>query len=103
MLITLEEAKQYLDVIHDADDDKLEILLEAAIDEGARYLGYDGVLAYEDYIESSENPSGELPKSVMMGMLLLLQRNYQTPVNDIAPLRKAAETLLFPYRIGFGI
>lgn len=103
MLITLSEAKQYLDVIHSSDDAKLTILLEAAIDEGSRYLGYDDTAAYEEFIDSSENPSGVIPKSVFMGMLLLLQRNYQCPVNEMESLVKGAQSLLFPYRIGFGI
>ncbi|MGL4711661.1 MAG: head-tail connector protein [Shewanella sp.] len=37
--ITLEQAKQFLDVIHDEDDAKLQLLLNAAEDEACQFMG----------------------------------------------------------------
>lgn len=86
----LATVKSYLDVIHDADDDKLELLLEAAEDEALRFCNLDAF------------PS-EIPASMEMGILLLVQANYQAQPSEIEILRKAAEYKLMPHRSEIGV
>lgn len=70
-VINLETAKQYLDVIHTADDDKLQRLLDAAEDEALRFLDVD---SFADICcESSSEVV--LPPSVESAVLVLLQAN----------------------------
>lgn len=91
-VITLADAKKFLDVIHSADDEKLQNLLDAAEDEAAKFINVESLESYS-----------ELPFSVVIGILLLLQANYQADVDDIPKLRSAAETKLMPYRDLMGV
>lgn len=91
-VITLADAKSFLDVIHSSDDGKLQILLDAAEDEASKFLNV------ADLTEWSE-----LPYSIFMGVLLLLQANYQATPDEIPKIRSAAETKLMPYRVELGV
>ena len=91
-IVALADAKSFLDVIHDSDDDKLQLLLDAAEDEAAKFLNVAGLDEWT-----------ELPFSILIGTLLLLQANYQAPPDDIPKLRAAAETKLMPYRVEMGV
>ena len=91
-VISLTDAKNFLDVIHNSDDDKLQLLLDGAEDEAARFLN----------VESLDEWT-ELPYGIVLGVLLLLQANYQAPPDDIPKLRSAAETKLMPYRVEMGV
>ncbi|MCU7998129.1 head-tail connector protein [Shewanella sp. SM95] len=95
--ITLEQAKQFLDVIHDEDDAKLQLLLNAAEDEACQFMGRESLTIQLD------ETTAELPASITMGVMILLQANYQATPEDAEKLRKAAEIKLTPYRIGWGI
>ncbi|MCS6175366.1 head-tail connector protein [Shewanella baltica] len=95
--ISLEQAKQFLDVIHDEDDAKLQLLLNAAEDEACQFMGRESLTILLD------ETTAELPASITMGAMILLQANYQATPEDAAKLRKAAEIKLTPYRIGWGI
>ncbi|MCU8008504.1 head-tail connector protein [Shewanella sp. SM87] len=95
--IYLEQAKQFLDVIHDEDDAKLQLLLNAAEDEACQFMGRESLTILLD------ETTAELPASITMGVMILLQANYQATPEDAAKLRKAAEIKLTPYRIGWGI
>lgn len=95
--ITLEQAKQFLDVIHDEDDAKLQLLLNAAEDEACQFMGRESLTILLD------ETTAELPASITMGVMILLQANYQATPEDASKLRKAAEIKLTPYRIGWGI
>lgn len=92
-VITLNEAKAFLDVIHSADDDKIELLLDAAIDEASQFLNS------ELLHESSSEP---LPGSIKIGVLLLLQANYQATPDEAHKLRQVAEIKLQPHRAQLG-
>ncbi|WP_334159733.1 head-tail connector protein [Achromobacter insolitus] len=106
-VISLETAKRFLDVIHNADDAKLQMLLNSAEDEAVQYMGrgllepvpaailVDGVLV-------SADPLTAPPDSMVLGVMLLLQASYQASPDDIAKLRAAAEVKLAPHRIGWG-
>jgi len=91
-VISLADAKAFLDVIHDSDDMKLQNLLESAEDEAAKFLN---VANLDEWTE--------LSYSIYIGILLLLQSNYQASPDDIAKLRMAAETKLMPYRVEMGV
>jgi len=103
VLVTLTQAKQYLDVIHTFDDAKLTLLLNAAIDEAIQFCGYDTAEDFEDYLDSSESIYNGTPDGFVMGVLLLVQGNYQSSPDDVRRLRDAAEIKLMPYRVGLGI
>lgn len=91
-VISLADAKSFLDVIHSSDDVKLQHLLDAAEDEASRFLN---ATALTDW--------SELPYSIFMGVLLLLQANYQASPDEIPKIRSAAETKLMPYRVELGV
>lgn len=108
-LISLQEAKDFLDVFISSDDDKLQILLNGAIDEAVRFINQETPEDYEEWLltsenpyVTSENPTG-VPPSFVVGALLLLQANYQASPMEIETLRKAAEVKLYPLRINLGI
>lgn len=90
-IITLETAKQYLDVIHNADDAKLQLLLDAAENEAAEFCNRD----LDDW--------DDVPSSFVLGVMLLLQAAYQASPDDAAKLRQAAEVKLMPHRICMGV
>lgn len=91
-VISLVDAKSFLDVIHSSDDDKLQMLLDAAEDEAAKFLNVDTLADWT-----------ELPYSIVIGTLLLLQSNYQASPDDMPKLRAAAEGKLMPYRVEMGV
>lgn len=91
-IIALADAKSFLDVIHDSDDMKLQNLLESAEDEAAMFLNVGNLDEWT-----------ELPYSIYIAVLLLLQANYQASPDDMAKLRMSAETKLMPYRVEMGV
>lgn len=91
-VIALADAKSFLDVIHDSDDVKLQNLLESAEDEAAMFLN---VASLDEW--------SELPYSIYIGVLLLLQASYQASPDDMAKLRMSAESKLMPYRVEMGV
>lgn len=91
-VIMLADAKSFLDVIHNSDDDKLQNLLDAAEDEAARFLNVESLTEWS-----------ELPFSIFIGVLMLLQSNYQATPDDMPKLRSAAESKLMPYRVEMGV
>lgn len=95
-LIPIEEAKGFLDVIHDSDDGKLQVLLDGAEDEALQFMGRD---SWQELIGDTPLP----PPSVTVGVMLLLQAAYQAAPDDIPKLRAAAEVKLMPYRCGLGV
>ena len=91
-VISLADAKAFLDVIHDSDDMKLQNLLDAAEDEAAMFLNVGNLDEWT-----------ELPFSIYIGVLLLIQSNYQSSPDDMPKLRAAAESKLMPYRVEMGV
>ena len=91
-MISLADAKAFLDVIHDSDDMKLQNLLDAAEDEAAKFLNVESLTEWS-----------ELPFSIYIGVLLMAQANYQASPDDMAKLRMSAETKLMPYRLSIGV
>ena len=91
-VISLTDAKAFLDVIHDSDDVKLQNLLESAEDEAAMFLNVGNLDEWT-----------ELPYSIYIAVLLLLQANYQSSPDDMEKLRMSAESKLMPYRVEMGV
>ena len=91
-VISLDDAKSFLDVIHSYDDMKLQILLEAAEDESARIIN---VNSFDEWTQ--------LPYSIYIAVLLLTQSNYEAPADEIMKYRSAAESKLMPYRVDMGV
>lgn len=97
--ITLSEAKAFLDVIHNSDDAKLQLLLDAAEDEARAFMNRDDLIEWDSNVSSTD----PIPSSIKIGVLLLLQANYQASPDDIDKLRKVAEIKLMPYRLEMGV
>ena len=98
-VITLSEGKAFLDVIHNADDVKIQLLIDAAEDEAKMFLNRTDLVEWDNDILTTD----EVPASVKMGVLLLLQSNYQASPDEIEQFRKVAEIKLMPYRLELGI
>ena len=100
-VIALPTAKSFLDVVHGADDAKLQDLLDGAEDEALRFMNRTH-FAGECGAEPTAVPDS-MPASVKVAVLLLLQATYQATPDDADKLRKAAEIKLMPYRCGMGV
>lgn len=98
-VITLTEAKQFLDVIHSSDNAKLQLLLDAAEDEARAFMNREDLYEWNSNISSTD----PVPSSIKIGVLLLLQANYQATPDDADKLRRAAEVKLMPYRLQMGV
>jgi hypothetical protein len=98
-VITLSEAKSFLDVIHNSDDSKLQLLLDAAEDEARMFMNRDDLIEWNSNISTTD----PVPGSIKIGVLLLLQANYEASPDDAEKLRRAAEIKLMPYRLEMGV
>lgn len=102
-VISVGTAKQFLRVFHALDDDLIQRLLNSAEDEALQFMNRDS-LPVDDVCtddEVSTDDQDEIRPSVVQGVLLLVQAQYDPGVADAS--RTAAETLLFPYRCGIGV
>jgi len=107
-VVPLATAKSYLDVIHSADDVKLQMLLDGAEDEAVQYMnrGLLEPVPAEVLVDGALVPAPPLEKpldSMVLGIMLLLQAAYQATPDDAEKLRRAAEVKLTPHRIGWGV
>jgi hypothetical protein len=108
--VTVEEFKLFARVFTTDDDALIATLIEAAEDEACRFLNRTELptlpLEYPSGSETEEVPSSndDIAPSVRVAIYLLTQSKYEaiTP-DDVMKLRKAAETLLFPYRAEMGV
>jgi SPP1 family predicted phage head-tail adaptor len=98
--VTVQEIKEFCRIIHDADDDLLQRLIDQAEDEALRYL--NRTLAptmpvdYPEEVSSEETPSSEDPaaQSFHRAVTILVQAAYETPnPDDQMKMRKAASAL----------
>ena len=94
-IITLATIKQDLRITHNSDDAILQIYLDAAEDEALRFL---------NSVELPLDTNDELAPSVYGGVFLLVRSKYDAENGDeIAKLRRCAETMLMPYREELGV
>lgn len=109
-VISLTSVKLDLRVDGTDDDALLQLHIDAAEDEAARFCGRDELptLPYDlpASSDSEDVPSTEDPvaPSVRAAVFLLVRSKYDaTSPDEIAGLRRAAESLLMPYRTGLGM
>lgn len=113
-ILSLDDAKAFLDVIHSGDDAKLQMLLDAAESEAVEFMnrglldsvvkvvsdcGASSLVAIPPLPDSDDSP----PASMALGVLLFLQAAYQALPDDAEKLRRAGEIKLQPFRIGLGV
>ncbi len=108
--VTLAEVKRWCRVIHSADDVLLQSLIDQAEDEALRFLNrtHPPTLPadYPESPSSEETPSSEDPAaaSFSKAVCMLVQASYEMPKpEDQTAMRRNAETVLHPYRIGLGV
>lgn len=109
-IVTLNQVKADLRVIHDQDDTLIQILIDASEDEALRFMNRSEMptLPYDLPEESSTEdiPSTEDPvvPSVYAAIFLLVKAKYDgMNADEIEGLRKCAETILQPYRTEIGM
>lgn len=102
-VLPLTDAKTFLDVIHGADDAKLQILLDGAEGEALHFMNRSAFSGGCDIAIEPPSEPDVMPASVKIGVLLLLQASYQATPDDAAKLRNAAEIKLMPYRCWMGV
>ncbi len=111
-VLTLNEAKNYLVVVHDADDDRIQQLIEDAEDECVQYLDRSSLprIGQEcpDECDTGTTPAAvsdasDLPRSLRRGILLIVQGGYEgKDADEMMKLRAAAEVCWHPYRCNLG-
>ena len=100
-VISIDIAKTFLDVIHSADDVKLQMLLDGAEDEAIQFTNRADLTEWDS--ETAVNSEYLMPMGVVVAVMLMLQASYQAGVDEIGKLREAAETKLMPYRLNVGV
>ena len=108
-VIALATIKSYLRVTHSADDALLQVLLDAAEDEALRYMnrselpGLPYSLPEDSSSEEDIDTEPAVAPSVVVGVALLVRAQYdETEADKMSVWRKAAETVLQPYRTEMG-
>lgn len=100
-LIALADVKADLRLTHNDDDALLQILLDAAEDEAARFLNASELASAASSSTSSDYAAAP---SIYAAVFLLVRAKYDAATPDeIAGLRRNAEVLLMPYREGLGV
>lgn len=117
--VTLAQAKAQLLVIHDADDEHIQLLIDAAESYCASYMNRPAITDYQECgwyvggrrpsaleVSSSETPQ-TVPKSVVQAVLLTLTDFYENRstgvVGTIFTTNPATTALLDQQRVGMGI
>jgi hypothetical protein len=113
-VVTVEEAKVYLGVVHNHDDARILQLLQDAEDECVQYLDRDELprigQSCPDECDTSVDTSlgpvsdgADLPSAIAGGIMLIVQAGYEgKDADEMMKLRKAAETKWAPYRCHWG-
>lgn len=95
-MITLEQVKEDLKIIHDFDDNILDLYLRASVDEAERFI--ESSLPTQDI-----HGAPVLCPSVCAALFLLIRAKSEGgDADEVMKLRRAAETLLMPFRQGLG-
>lgn len=103
-LVVLDQAKRDLRIIHDDDDDILQVYIDGAENEALQYLDMASFDVLLDQISDGTSSEPQLPPSVRIAILLLVRSKYEVATPDqITAFRTAAETLLQPFRTGIGL
>jgi hypothetical protein len=109
-VIELEVVKDRLHVVHDADDEMIQRLLDAAEDEALRFLNRAYLPTLPQDWPTSEGdedvPSSDDPVApvVVEAVCLLVMAGYGAMTADeMTKLRDVAFAKLHPYRVGLGV
>lgn len=93
--LDLAALKASLRVTHNHDDALLQQLLDSAESEACQFLNRESLPEGDDL---------EVKPDVRTALWLLVSARYEAPsTRDSFGYRRAAETLLWPYRCGLGI
>lgn len=101
--VTLSEVKDLLNVTHNHDDKKLQMLLNAAED---RALEFMNRTQFGDLCEDDSNFVGSdetIPDAVVIAVCFLVQGMYDATPEQMPMLESAAERLMISYRCGMGM
>lgn len=111
-VVTVQEAKLALVVIHDHDDARLQQLIDDAEDECLQYLDRDALprkgqeCPDECDTSASDSPVSDgqdLPHSLRRGILMIVQASYEgKDAAEMIKLREAAIACWAPYRCRLG-
>lgn len=102
-MISLDDIKRDLRVTHDDDDALLQTLLDASEREAVNYMDLAALPVVGGGEASSESEPVVEP-DVKVAVFLLVRSKYDAATAaEIEGLRKAAETLLTPYRVSWGV
>ncbi|MDQ3288646.1 MAG: phage gp6-like head-tail connector protein [Pseudomonadota bacterium] len=112
-VVTVQEAKTALVVIHNHDDLRLQQLIDDAEDECLQFIDRPslprvGVSCPDEcdtsYVDNPVSDGADLPKSIRRGILLIVQAAYEgKDADEMTKLRKAAEVCWFPHRCRLGV
>lgn len=110
-IIPLDQVKDYLGVIHNLDDSKLQKLIDGAEEEALEYLDRPTLPKKGDTVvdecDSNTPPppnSESIAPSVEAGIFLIIQAGYDSvSVDDMLKIRKAAEIKWRPFRNNLGV
>lgn len=101
--IDLSEVKEFLNVIHTADDLKLQLLLDGAETQALSFMNRTqfGEICEED--SNFDADTATMPDNVRVAVFFLVQQYYDANPDQFDILQRAAERLLMPYRCAMGI
>ena len=109
-ILALSLVKQDLHVTHNLDDEIIQAYLDASEDEALQFMDREsfGPLLVVDSngdVVSEFLPSDyTMPASVQSAVFFLVRSKYDTSdPGEVIALRKAAETLLMPFREHLGV
>lgn len=103
--VSLEDIKRDLRIIHDADDELLQQLIDSAEQECLWFLGRDSLPELDGGEgAASSSCTAKVAPDVVRGIVLMVRADYE----EVDPLKRpqwraAAEQLWMPYRQGLGV
>lgn len=112
--VSVAEVKAFLPVIHSADDDLLQTLIDGAEDYVKRFCDRSELPTLPvddppDYDSSSSELPEDVPSSedpiapaVRTAIYYLVKADYRAAPDETEKLRAAAERMLWPYRARLG-
>ena len=105
--LSLESLKLYLRVVHSADDQMLQDILDAAESEALAYLRADSFQAvienFPTYFDTSSSES-VLPPDISQAVKLIARADYEAAeAAAAAAWRDLARDKLWPYRLEIGV
>jgi hypothetical protein len=111
-VVSLQYVKDQLSLTHDFADTRILALIEDAEDECRQFIDRDvlpriGAECPDECdtaaVDAPASDADDLPRSLRRGILLVVQGQFEgKDADEMAKLRKAAETLWFPFRCRLG-